>query len=360
MDIKRFIATAVALSLSLLAAVAVPASADEAPPSPEVKYKAGSGFTLVQGDNFTLQVQGRIQARYTYMDYDADRDITDSSNFTAERVRLGAKGSFFKVWSYDMEADFGKGRAELKKGLISWSRVPEAKISMGQMNVKFDRSQYLSSAKQQFVDRSLAASTFGQEYDIGLDVSGAAFDSKFQYSAGVFNGEKAAPGVANKKDGHLLAARVSFNPNGDFGMSESDIKKTADHLWFIDAGARRRTARPRPWPEDPDGHLVAPGRGSGRRFLGSPHPHPAPNGVLARRVSVAAERPRGRRGQRERARIVGRLEGVAAALRVEALEEHGLQADINREPARDARGADAQEHAIGVGQQWIGRANGHG
>lgn len=233
---RRKTPVAVLLSLPLLLAAPAAVRADEAAPPPpaEVKYKPGSGFSLVQADNFTLQMQGRLQARHTYMDYDGDRDITDSSNFTAERIRLGAKGSFFKVWTYDLEADFGKGKAELKKGYIAWSRVPEAKIAMGQMNVKFDRSQYTSSAKQQFVDRSLAAGMFGQEYDIGLDLAGAAFNSKFQYSAGVFNGEKASPGVANKNDGHLYAARVSFNPNGDFGYGESDIKKTDQHLWYID------------------------------------------------------------------------------------------------------------------------------
>ena len=170
MNIRR--AAAVAVPFLLVAASAV-AAEGAPPPQAEVKYKPGSGFTLVQADDFTLQVTGRLQARHTYMGYDEDRDITDSSNFTAERIRIGVKGSFYKVWTYDLEADFGKGKSELRKGYIAWSQVPEAKIAMGQMNVKFDRSQLVSSAKTMLVDRSLAASTFGQEYDIGLDVSGA-------------------------------------------------------------------------------------------------------------------------------------------------------------------------------------------
>ena len=199
---------------------------------PEVKYKPGSGFTLVQAEDFSLAVTGRVQARYEYDDWDGDRDIPNLSKFTAERVRFGAKGTMFKDWKYELEAEFGKNAFSLKKGFIEYAKYEQARIEMGQFNLKFDRSQYTSSAKQQFVDRSIAAGTFGHEYDVGLDVAGAAFDKKFQYNVGVFDGEKT--NKVNNNDGHAYVARVSFNPNGDFGVGESDIKKTDYHLWYVD------------------------------------------------------------------------------------------------------------------------------
>jgi len=232
-----------ALAAAVLAALASVAAAEPAPPLPpepvnEVKFKPGSGFTLVNGDLFSMQVTGRVQARWTYIDQDKDRGIPNVSDFTAERVRLGVKGMFMKDWKYELEEDFGKSRAELKKAFIEWARYEQFRIEMGQFNVKFDRSQYTSSAKQQFVDRSIAAREFGHEYDDGVDFAGAAFSKKFQWNVGAFNGEKApTPAPTLQNDGTAYVARVSFNPNGDFGIGECDIKKTDYWLWYIDLAA---------------------------------------------------------------------------------------------------------------------------
>ena len=109
-----------ALALGLAAAATT--SLAQEPPPPGVKYKPGSGFTLYDGEDFTLQVTGRVQARYTYTDYDSDRtNKTNESSFTAERVRIGVKGTLFKVWKYQVEEDFGKGKAELKKAYLAWA-----------------------------------------------------------------------------------------------------------------------------------------------------------------------------------------------------------------------------------------------
>lgn len=175
---------------------------------------------------------GRVQTRYQHDAWDSERDIPDVSKVSAERLRFGAKGSFYKDWKFELEADFGKGAFSLKKGFIEYAKYEQARIEMGQFNIKFDRSQYTSSGKQQFVDRSIAAGAFGHEYDTGLDVAGAAFDRKFQYNVGVFDGQKASSNNANA--GHAYVARLSFNPNGDFGLGEGDIKKTDYHLWYID------------------------------------------------------------------------------------------------------------------------------
>ena len=235
--------TKIAGLAAVLASAAALALAEPAPPPPpeiqsSIKFKPGSGFTLVNGDDFTMQVTGRVQARYEYWDYDEDRGIPNLSQFTAERVRLGVKGTMFKDFKYELEQDFGKGKSELKKAVIEWAKYEEFRIEMGQFNVKFDRSLINSTAKQEFVDRSIAAREFGIEYDIGMDFAGSAFSKKFQWNAGIFDGEKApTPFPAVHNDGHLYVARVSFNPNGDFGYGESDIKKTDYHLWYVDVAA---------------------------------------------------------------------------------------------------------------------------
>lgn len=234
--------TAALLALAVAGASGI-ASAEPAPPVPPetpsaLKFKPGGGFTLVNGEDFSLQVTGRIQARYTYEDFDSEKDIPSISSFTAERVRFGAKGSMYSKWKYEFQADFGKGAVQLRDAVISYDASPAFGLSLGQYKVRYDRQQYVSSGRQMFVDRSIASREFGLSRDIGLMFAGAPLQKKLQWNVGVFDGQGTPhPSDANKNDGHLYVARVSINPNGDFGLSESDIKKTDYHLWYVDLAA---------------------------------------------------------------------------------------------------------------------------
>jgi phosphate-selective porin OprO/OprP len=238
----------IACLAAVLAGSAALAVAEPAPPVPpeiksDIKFKPGSGFTIVNGEDFSLQVTGRLQGRWTYENFDDEKDIPNVSAFTAHRARFGAKGTMFKDWKFEFQAEFARS-IQLRDAVITWERMPELAISMGQYKVRYDRQQYVSSGRQMFVDRSIASSTFGLSRDVGLMFSGAPWQKKLQWNVGVFDGQ-GIPGSAstptatdvNRNDGHLYVARVSINPNGDFGLSESDIKKTDYHLWYVDLAA---------------------------------------------------------------------------------------------------------------------------
>lgn len=210
----------------------------------KVKHEPGKGFKVESTDgDFDLTIGGLIQLRHTYESFDNDRGLDDDtvSDFTAERIRIWLKGKVFKEWNYKFMADFGKGASKLNDGLIEWAPSDQANLSFGQFKVTFDRQQKISAAKRTFADVSLAASAFGIVRDIGLMFHGALADKKYQYNIGAFNGE--GDGQHNPNNGHLLVGRFSYNPNGDFGLSESDIKNTDKHLWFVDAAAALNTKR---------------------------------------------------------------------------------------------------------------------
>jgi phosphate-selective porin len=205
----------------------------------ELKHKPGKGFKVASEDGeFDMTLGGRIQLRHTLESFDNARGLVDDteSNFAVQRVRIWLKGKAFKEWKYKFQVDFGKkDKARLKDGQIVWAPKKQANISFGQFKVYFDRQQKISSGKQTFADRSISARAFGVGRDIGVQLYGASESKIFQYNVGFFNGE--GEGGINPNDGHLLVGHISFNPNGDFGLSESDIKKTDKHLWFIDLGA---------------------------------------------------------------------------------------------------------------------------
>jgi hypothetical protein len=200
----------------------------------ETSHKPGKGFTL-KADGFDLNVGGRIQLRHTYSDPDADRGLENGSLFTVERNRIWLKGKAAEEWGYEFQADFGKGKAALKDGVVEWQRLGVARVKVGQFKVGFDRQQLISSGRQTFVDRSLAATTFGIGRDVGVLFHGSSMEKKLFYGAGVFNGE--GEWGSNPNDGHMFVGRLSLNPNGDFGLSESDIEKSEKFLWFADAAA---------------------------------------------------------------------------------------------------------------------------
>lgn len=202
----------------------------------ETKYKPGKGLTwqTLDGDH-ALGIGGRVQLRYTYEDFD-DEAEEDVSNFAAQRVRIFAKGHVYRDWKYKFQADFGKGKSSLKDASLTYARVDQAQFTVGQFKTRFDWQQYTSSGKQMFADRSLAAGKLGIGRDVGAMLHGDIAGGKFEYNVGVFDGEGEGES-GNENDGHLYVARVSFQPMGPFGYSESDIARTDDHLWFFNFAA---------------------------------------------------------------------------------------------------------------------------
>ncbi len=201
------------------------------------KYEPGKGYTWQTEDGAnTMNIGGRIQVRYTNEDFDSVRGEDDKSDFEAKRVRVHIKGQVFNDVKYKFQADFGDGRSgdNLKDAVLTYARIPEAQISAGQFKTRLGHQEYTSSGKQTFVDRNIATKMFDFGRDVGVMLHGVVADNKFEYNVGVFNGE--GEGGSNKNDGHLLVGRVSFQPLGKFGYSESDLKR-GDHALIFSLGA---------------------------------------------------------------------------------------------------------------------------
>ncbi|MEM7245286.1 MAG: porin [Acidobacteriota bacterium] len=233
-----------AAATALAVALAFPAVAGNV----DGKYKPGKGFSFESADGSAkINLGGRIQARYTYEEFDSDRGsvsspVEDEGTFTAERVRFHAKGHIFDNWHYKFQADFGKGTSEnLKDASLTYKHGSQFAVTMGQFKVGFDHQQRTSSGKQMFVDRSNSARKLGISRDIGVMIHGSAADKRFQWNLGVYNGE--GEDRSNPNDGYMAAGRIAFHPNGDYGHSEHDLERTDDHLWLISLGAALNSDR---------------------------------------------------------------------------------------------------------------------
>jgi phosphate-selective porin OprO/OprP len=218
--VKHLIISSLCLILPL-----VPAGAQEA------RLQPGKGVSFKSEDgSATLNLGGRIQARYAY------EDNGDSSTFSIPRLRLALKGTLYGSWNWEFQSDFAKHeKTSLKDGFIERSFGPALAVRGGQFKVAFDRQQLESSGRQTFVDRNIASGTLGKGRDAGVQAHGGFMNKMIQYQAGVFNGT--GEGGTNTNAGHMVAGRLSLNPLGDFGLSQGDIKPSAKPLVFVDLAA---------------------------------------------------------------------------------------------------------------------------
>lgn len=198
-----------------------------------VTLQPGKGATFRSADgSATLNLGGRIQVRHTY------EENADSSTFHVPRLRLALKGTLYGDWNWEFQSDFAKHeKTSLKDGFIERAFSPALAVRGGQFKVAFDRQQLESSGRQTFADRNLVSTTLGKGRDVGVQAHGGFLNRVVQYQVGVFNG--AGEGANNANTGHLWAGRVSFNPLGDFGLSQGDVKPSARPLVFIDLAAYR-------------------------------------------------------------------------------------------------------------------------
>ena len=118
-------------------------------------------------------------------------------------------------------------------------------VKLGQYKVPFGLQELVSSGSQQLVDRSLVSNSYFRGRDTGVSVWGVLGSNKFEYRAGLFNGNGLTRS-ANDNDKFQYNARVSFQPNGAVPLgtysgahqSESDFEtKALGKPIFVVSGA---------------------------------------------------------------------------------------------------------------------------
>ncbi|MRR06490.1 MAG: porin [Deltaproteobacteria bacterium] len=204
------------------------------------EYKLGKGVTFTSADEkFQFSLGGRMQYRYTFMDYDKDSTSNDSSKFEAKRIRLIAQGyAYTKNLTYKMEIDptelaASDGRKGLLDSFVNYKVMDELQFLVGQTKVKFGYNLMQSDATLMFVDRSTLYTAFTPSYEIGAFAYGKAFNGLVEYATSVTNGDGQTAGATSNDN--CFAARISVSPLGAVSMDEPDLAISKKPVFTIGA-----------------------------------------------------------------------------------------------------------------------------
>jgi len=198
------------------------------PPTLNIAWRDGK-TRMTLGSNFYLEMSNRVQVRYTHEFPDdtiklgGTESVGDSKgSFRIRRAKLKFEGWFYKPWlQYEVQTNWpGISSANLANYLedanLNWDVTKGKKqfmVKLGQFKVPFGLQELTSSGSQQFVDRSLVSNAYFRGRDTGVSVWGVLGANKFEYRAGIFNGNGLTRSV-NDNDKFQYNARVSFQPNG--------------------------------------------------------------------------------------------------------------------------------------------------
>jgi phosphate-selective porin len=207
-----------------------------APPF-DVSWKDGKTTFKVKGAEIALS--NRVQVRYNYFDPD-NPAIEDRGTFNIRRAKSTVEGKAGD-WKFKLQANWvGAGYVtaaalagsslnvttrrgpELEDAEIWWAKHPMATIWVGQGKVPFGRQEYISSGRQQFVDRWVGNALYAPQRDQGIRLEGMNASKTFEYQAGVYNGIARNINL-NDNDDYLYSGRVVWMPFGEYKYEESSL-----------------------------------------------------------------------------------------------------------------------------------------
>lgn len=223
---------------------------------PETTVDASKGLTFKSGDN-SVTFGAYIQPRLIVDDrdnFDADKaSVPPTPNpsgygqadgivtsFEVARARLSMKGTMWKSWvkynvSYELSRSGGSRNGGLKDGYIEFAKAPLASVRFGQFKVPFSLQELTADTGQMFVDRAIT-NVFAPARDAGLMLLGITESKLFGYSVGFFNG--AGENNPQNNEAVMYAARVWFDPMGEYKLNEGTSDAPAKNLFHVGLGYR--------------------------------------------------------------------------------------------------------------------------
>tara|TARA_B100000745_G_scaffold286755_1_gene222904 strand:+ start:1422 stop:2576 length:1155 start_codon:yes stop_codon:yes gene_type:complete len=116
---------------------------------------AWAGYDIIDSDGHKLEVGGRVVVQH----YDsettlANGDETSENQTYFRRLRPYIKASI-NDWKAKLAWELGKGPNSVKDAYIGYDGIKGVEIKLGNETVPFSRERMISSAEQQFAERSL-------------------------------------------------------------------------------------------------------------------------------------------------------------------------------------------------------------
>jgi hypothetical protein len=246
--------------------------ADEAPNSILAKYDQGFRFTTKDGA-YSLRINGLLQVRYTYVDYDpAIRyNQEDYSNFYIRRARLFFSGHVGSPkLSYLIQAQLEPNQGLNANDLwVEYEFSELLRLGAGRNKISYGLEMMNSGSALGLVDRSLmygetdidvgnaaepgprypggGSARFGLSWyaDTGFATGGmnlyrsqgvqlqgkkgSATSPTFEYQVGLWQG-RGTNTLANYGNDHLVALRVGYHPWGFVDWKVVGDVDTSDHF----------------------------------------------------------------------------------------------------------------------------------
>lgn len=209
----------------------------------------------------TITVGGYLQPE---LDAGAQGDtrFPASDRIFLRRARVTVSGKVLPTIQYKLQGDFAGGlgaassiKPQLTDGYIEWTKYAAAHIRVGQFKAGYGAEWLVPSTQLITVERTFATDRLTLNRQIGAQVAGAVAQSRFAYSAGLFNGNGRNTTV-NDNGKFLYTVRGSAlawrGPNGaalhlgldaywaddtqlaeprDFGLDSTPATPAADNLF---------------------------------------------------------------------------------------------------------------------------------
>lgn len=201
------------------AAPAPPTTETPPPAAPLVHVSPDEGLSVRSTDgNFLLRLGIQSQFRYELRVRDGDVDTT---SFNAQMVRPQLRGHVFRPWiTYFVQAEVAGTGARMLDYQIDVQPWPWLGLRVGQFVPSFSRAFMTPVPVLQFPDFSYAEVYFRADRDLGAMLHGAVGEGRFEYYAGVYNGNGMNRG-GNDKTSMMLMARLAWNPLGALAYTET-------------------------------------------------------------------------------------------------------------------------------------------
>ena len=211
-----------------------------------------SGLKFIS-DGFELRMSTRVQFRLTAQNEVGNGENgtngRDFINFRVVRARTSFAGHIFeKEFRYGVQLEWA-GSPLLRQAKFIWEVRQELNLSVGQDKLPWNFEEMVSSASQNFADRSHVNQVFNQNYAKGIWINGKfGEDTPFlKYWFGIYNGVLRANNdfrnadAAQQADSFsglvdsemMINLRLETHPMGDMPSKMYDDRGTDAHDKFL-------------------------------------------------------------------------------------------------------------------------------